>query len=81
MYSVQSISSYYFTEQFLCGIIHDGNVVGVPSDGPAHMEHQFWYKVQYGRYFICRTLSRMVMACVDGQYFPVFGSIGCIEIV
>ena len=81
MYAIESLRANDLLEQFQRWVVHDGHVVAVPTDGARDMQHQFRHKLQHGTYLVGRALSGMVVACIDGQYFVVLGSIGRVEIM
>ena len=79
--AVECVGTYDFEEEFLSGVVHDGHVVGVPTDGAGNVEHQFLQIGQHGRYLVGRRLCGVIVAGVDGQNLVVLCSVGGVEVM
>ena len=81
MHAVECSGANNLVEEFLCGIVHERDMVGVPSDGAADVQQQLGHEGQHGRDFVGRALGGVVVAGVDGEQLVVLCGIGCVEVV
>ena len=81
MHTAEGSGTDDFAEEVERGVVHDGDVVAVPADGAADVEHQLGHELQQGAHLVGWRLGGVVMACVDGGNLAVLGGIGRVEVV
>ena len=81
MYTIECSGTYNLGEELLGGIVHDGDMVGIPTDRTTDVQHEFGNEVQEGTDLVGRTLCGMIMTGIDGLNDIVLGAVGGIEIV
>ena len=80
MGAVQTVGPDQLLEEVGRLVVHDGDVVGVPADGAAHVEHELRYIEQQGGYFIGHVLRLLIMACVKGVHHFAGGAVALVEV-
>lgn len=81
VYTVEGTGANDLAEQVEGGIVHDGNVVRVPTDGARHVEHQFGHEEKHGRNLVSYTLGGVEVAGVESDHHVVLGGIGGVEVI
>ena len=81
MHTIHRTSTYNLGEEFLSGVVHDGDVVGIPTYRTTDMQHEFRNELQDSTYLVGWTFCRVVMSCVDGEDDVVLRCVGSVEVV
>ena len=81
MYAFQCTATNNFTEQFHCRIIHNGYVVGIPTNRTAYVQHQFGHIKQKRRYFVGNTFSRMEVTGIQSYHLITGCAITDVEVI
>ena len=81
VYTVQRTGTYNLGEEFLSGVVHDGDMVGIPTDGTADMQHELGNEIEECTDLVGRTLCGMIMTCIDGLNDVMLRTVGSIEIM
>ena len=81
MHPVKCPCTDNLAEEFLSRVVHYRDVVGVPADRTAYVEHEFRYEAEQCGNLVRRAFSRVIMSCVDGRDLAVCGRIGRIEVM
>ena len=81
MYTVEGAGTYNLLEQVERRVVHDGNVVRIPTDRTAYVQHQFRHVQQHGRNLVGNALCRVEVASVEGYHLVVLCCVCSIEVV
>jgi hypothetical protein len=81
VYTVKRTGTDNLGEEFLGRIVHDGYMVGIPTDRTADMQHELGNEIEQSADLIGRTLCGMIMTRIYGLNNVIPGTICRIEVM